>query len=114
MHLRKSKTWDMCYYWLRDKDTQKQIKVYWKRGTDENDPNKADYHTKHHPIIHHRGVRPTYVRDQAHNLISSIGVRPTHVRDQALNLISSIRHNSSVLRVCIISLRDSNNIWSQT
>ena len=30
MHLRKSKTWDMRYYWLRDKETQKQIKVYLK------------------------------------------------------------------------------------
>ena len=62
--LRKSKTWDMRYYWLRDNETQKNIKVYWKRGVDENDPNLADYHTKHHTKIHHRGIRPLYVRDK--------------------------------------------------
>ena len=33
MHLRKSKTWDMRYYWLRDRGTKKEIDVYWKRGT---------------------------------------------------------------------------------
>ena len=63
IHLRKSKTWDMRYYWLRDNETQKNIKVYWKRGVDETDPNLADYHTKHHTKIHHRGIRPFYVRD---------------------------------------------------
>ena len=63
IHLRKSKTWDMRYYWLRDRETQKQIAVHWKRGIDENDPNLADYPTKHHSTIHHRGVRPLYVRD---------------------------------------------------
>ena len=63
IHLRKSKTWDMRYYWLCEQQTHKSTKVYWKRGTDENDPNYADYATKHHSIIHHKGVRPWYVRD---------------------------------------------------
>ena len=45
MHLRKSKTWDMMHYWLRDKETHKDIQFYWKRGLDENDPNLGDYHT---------------------------------------------------------------------
>ena len=64
IHLRKSKTWDMRYYWLRDKTKQGIINVYWKKGNDENDPNLADYHTKHHPKIHHRGVRTLYVKDK--------------------------------------------------
>ena len=88
MHLRKSKTWDMRYYWLRDRETQKQIKVYWKRGLDENDPNLGDYHTKHHSTIHHKGVRPLYVRDHL------------------INNISTLQQASSVLRGCIIPVRD--------
>ena len=64
MHQRKSKTWDMRYYWLRDNETKNNIKVYWKRGKDEKDPNRADYHTKHHPTVHHRGVRSDYVLDR--------------------------------------------------
>ena len=54
----------MRYYWLRNKELMNDIKVYWKRGTDEEDSNLADYHTKHHSTIHHKGVRPLYVRDQ--------------------------------------------------
>ena len=72
IHLRKSKTWDMRYYWLRDQQTKKIIKVYWKRGTDDNDPNLADYHTKHHSTIHHKGVRPLYVRDSVLNNIFTL------------------------------------------
>lgn len=64
IHQRKSKAWDMRYYWLRDKETQKQIKVYWKRGKDETDPNKADYQTKHHYTVYHRGIRPNYFLDK--------------------------------------------------
>lgn len=63
IHLMKSKTWDMQYYWLKDNKTKRNLKVYWKRGNDEIDPNRGDYHMKHHPIIHHQGVRKTYVID---------------------------------------------------
>ena len=53
----------MRYYWLRDQNTQNKINVYWKKGNDEDDPNYADYHTKHHSKIHHKGVRTLYVKD---------------------------------------------------
>ena len=88
IHLRKSKTWDMRYYWLRDKTAQNAVKIYWKKGTDENDPNLADYHTKHHSIKHHKNVRNTYVRDSA------------------MNFISSLRHSTAILRGCVISTQD--------
>ena len=89
MHLRKSKTWDMRYYWLRDRQTKKEINVYWKRGTDADDPNFADYHTKHHTAKHHKNVRPIYVRDSL------------------LHHISTLRHTTAVLRGCVISTQDS-------
>ena len=39
IHLRKSKTWDMRYYWLKDKQNQNKVNIYWKKGKDETDPN---------------------------------------------------------------------------
>jgi hypothetical protein len=54
---RRSKAMDMRFYWLRDRQRQKQFHVHWKRAQD----NLADYPTKHHPTKHHIAVRPTYV-----------------------------------------------------
>ena len=56
---KRSKSWDMRYYWLRDRQNQKQFDIYWDKGT----RNNADYHTKHHPAAHHRAIRSRYVRD---------------------------------------------------
>ena len=54
---RKSKTWDLCWHWLQDKEGQLQLKVYWDKG--EN--NDGDYWTKHHAPSHHRHIRSRYV-----------------------------------------------------
>ena len=51
-----SKPMDMKFYWLKDKETQKHIKIYWEKGS----RNKADYPTKHHPTKHHQAVMPQY------------------------------------------------------
>ena len=39
----------MRFYWVRDKDMQQQIKVYWEKGA----INLADYFTKYHSIKYH-------------------------------------------------------------
>ena len=57
--MKKSKSWDMRYHWLRDRETQGQFNIYWKPGEENN----ADYWTKHHPIIHHRNMRKKYIMD---------------------------------------------------
>ena len=49
----------MRFFWVRNRQEQKQYNVYWKPGRF----NKSDYYTKHHPIAHHRNVRPYYVFD---------------------------------------------------
>ena len=61
IYQKKSKSWDMNYHSLRDRQTQKQIMVYWKKGADNN----ADYTTKHHPTKYHVHIRRTknYVHD---------------------------------------------------
>ena len=56
IHQKRSKSWDMKYHWLRDKEVQKQIKVYWEKGVQ----NLADYFTKHHPTKHHLKMRRMY------------------------------------------------------
>ena len=64
MNLRRSKTWDMRFHWLRDQQTKKEFKIYWKHGNDKADPNHGDYFTKHHITKHHRAVRSCYVIDK--------------------------------------------------
>ena len=61
----------MRNYWLRDQEKNKTYKIYWKHGTDKEDPNHGDYYTKHHIIKHHRTVRPRYVRDKLNNIIKN-------------------------------------------
>ena len=63
IQLKKSKSWDMNFHWLRDKELQNQIKVSWEKGKN----NHADYFTKHHAITHHRKIRPIYIRDKIEN-----------------------------------------------
>ena len=57
MRPKRSKTWDMKWHWLRDKEVLEQLILYWDRGTN----NDTDYLTKHHPPIHHRQTRPRYI-----------------------------------------------------
>ena len=51
---KQSKAWDMRMYWLRERETQKQFRFYWRAGP----TNKADYETKHHAPSHHQNERP--------------------------------------------------------
>ena len=59
IHQKRSKYWDMRYYWLRDRTTQKQFVIKWAPGKSS----KVDYYTKHHPIKHHKQIRSTYMLD---------------------------------------------------
>ena len=88
IHAKKSKTWDMRYYWLREQDTKNNINVYWKKGKDEVDPNLADYPTKHHSTLHHKGMRKNYVLDKIINHIQHLALTSQVLRgcvDSAVN-----------------------------
>ena len=63
IQMKRSKSWDMNFHWLRDKELQKQIKVLWGKGIDK----YADYFTKHHALTHHRKMRPIYIKDTFEN-----------------------------------------------
>jgi hypothetical protein len=45
---------DMRFYWLRDRVSQQQFRVCWKKGA----LILADYFTKHHPASHHQQSDP--------------------------------------------------------
>ena len=65
---KKSKSWDMRNFWLRDRQQQKQFQFHWEKGSN----NKADYFTKHRTEKHHSHVRNTYVQDTISPLINSV------------------------------------------
>jgi hypothetical protein len=55
--LKRSKTIDMRYHWLRDQVKLHRFKIIWKEGK----MNLADYFTKAHPVKHHLAMRKKYV-----------------------------------------------------
>ena len=57
MRIKRSKTWDMRYHWLRENTTKKLLDIYWDKGSNNN----ADYHTKHHAPAVHKVQRPRYI-----------------------------------------------------
>jgi hypothetical protein len=56
---RRSKSMDMRYFWLQDRDAQGQFKYYWDKG----EGNRGDYYTKHHSIAHHQLMRPVHLHE---------------------------------------------------
>ena len=57
MRVKRSKSWDMKYNWLRDRAAQQQFHIKWDKGIH----NMADYFTKHHPPAHHRSKHYDYI-----------------------------------------------------
>ena len=57
MRIKRAKTWDMRWNWLRQKQQQEIFKILWEKGTKD----KADYFTKHHPPNQHRMRRYDYL-----------------------------------------------------
>ena len=57
MRVKRSKSWDMRFNWLRDRAAQKQFDIKWDKGIH----NMADYFTKHHPPSHHHNKRSNYI-----------------------------------------------------
>ena len=56
----KLKSWDMRFYWLRNKQQNQNFDIYWDAGHN----NLADYYIKHHTSQHHKDTRKTYVQDK--------------------------------------------------
>jgi hypothetical protein len=54
---KRTKAMDMRFHWLRDRECQRQFRIYWRPGK----MNYADYWTKHHPEAHHRNIRKEFL-----------------------------------------------------
>ena len=83
IHQKRSKSWDMRYHWLRDRQTQQQFNIFWDKGIN----NEADYTTKHHSTVDHRTRRPRYIRDKllllVHRLKNSKTLWPELVQTES-------------------------------
>ena len=54
---KRTKAMDMRFHWLRDRERQRQFRIYWRPGKS----NYADYWTKHHPATHHKHTRREFI-----------------------------------------------------
>ena len=54
---KRTKSMDMHFEWLLNRERQGQFKIYWRPGK----TNLADYFTKHHPPSHHQNVRGEFL-----------------------------------------------------
>lgn len=54
---KRAKARDMRFNWLKCREAQKMFELVWKRGK----YNRADYHTKNHPAVHHQEKRGDYL-----------------------------------------------------
>ena len=57
MRHKKSKAWDMRYWWLKEKFAKKHFQFFWQKGIN----NWADYFTKHFSPKKHQALRPRYI-----------------------------------------------------
>ena len=73
---RKSRSIDMRFHWIRDRAKQGQFIIYWGPGKD----NKGDYHSKHHPAVHHRLVRYDYLHPSPDASKYAFGLSPKDLR----------------------------------
>ena len=69
---KRSKTWDMRYFWLKDRISQSQFFIYWDKG----DNNHGDYWTKHWSPTYHQRIRPTYIL-KGYSLTIYVNMIPT-------------------------------------
>jgi hypothetical protein len=54
---KRTKAFDMRFYWIKDRVKQRQFNVDWGPGY----KNLADYFTKHHSPSHHKIMREIYI-----------------------------------------------------
>jgi hypothetical protein len=57
---KRTKAMDMRFHWLRDRECQRQFRIYRRPGR----LNYADYWTKHQPTKHHQHMRKEIITPQ--------------------------------------------------
>jgi hypothetical protein len=54
---KRTKAMEMRFNWLRDRECQRQFRIYWRPGK----MNYANYWTKHHPESHHKNIQKEFL-----------------------------------------------------
>ena len=72
----RSRSMDMRYFWVADKEAQDIYDVKWHPGQE----NLADYQSKHHTGAHHQAVRPWYLHEQSSPLVLPRANRPSTLK----------------------------------
>ena len=54
---KQTKAMDLRFHWLRNRERQRQFRIYWQPGK----LNYANYCTKHHPEMHHCNMRKEFL-----------------------------------------------------
>ena len=72
---KRSKSWDMRFHWLRNKEQEKYLRVFWDKGK----RNGADCFTKHHPAPYHKLMRSKYILTLHHILNNKKNIFPNNV-----------------------------------
>jgi hypothetical protein len=70
--LKRSKSMDMRFYWIRDRVRQGHFQVFWQPGKQ----NRADYYTKHHHVKHHIKMRPHALQMETSNRFAPLAEYP--------------------------------------
>ena len=85
---KRSKSWDMRYNWLRDRQAQEQFRIYWDKGI----YSEADFTTKHYGPGHHLNQRQRYMRKMhmARQLMVNLLTQSHHSRREGVFLPSGL------------------------
>ena len=86
------KAMDMRFYWLQDRETLKQFRIYWRPGKQ----NMADYWTKHHPASHHKNIRPEILTP-----VDALMELRNKIERQKDEFALKLKHNSSGKDMCL-------------
>ena len=74
---KRTKVMDMRFHWLRDRECQKQFRIYWRPGK----LNYADYWTNHHAALLHKNVRKEFLT--SHIVLEMIQIEQSRIHAAA-------------------------------
>jgi hypothetical protein len=78
----RSRSMEMRYFWVGDKEAQDIYQIKWHRGQE----NLADYQSKHHIGSHNLAVRPWYLHEINSPLVLPRAARPSTLKGCVGNL----------------------------
>ena len=102
----RSRSMEMRYFWVCDKEAQEIYDVKWHPGKE----NLADYQSKHHPGAHHTAVRPWYLHEHNSPLVLPRASRPSTLKGCVGTLPQGYVRNVPLPRIPLRQSTSSNQI----